>query len=62
MSKHRETQSPLLSKWWQSASAQAAMKRAKLKKQESLQRFLKARREKQEALKREVEQWKVVEV
>jgi hypothetical protein len=36
------------------------MKRAKLRKQESLQRFLKSHREKKEALRREVENWKVV--
>jgi len=56
----REKETPLLSKWWKTKSAKAAMRRAKAKKQESLQRFLKSHREKQEALRREVEQWKVV--
>jgi len=51
-----------LSKWWRTPSARAAIKRAKLKKRESLNRFLKSRKEKQEAMKREVENWKVVEV
>lgn len=60
MVKHRETERPLLSKWWKTKSARDAFKRAKAKKQESLQRFLKSYQEKREAQRREVEQWKVV--
>jgi hypothetical protein len=53
-------QTTQLSKWWKTPSAQAAWDRAKQRKRESLQRFLTSRKEKQEALKREVENWKVV--
>lgn len=50
-----------LSKWWKTKSAKAAWARAKAKKRASLEKFLAARRAKQEQLRMDVENWKVVE-
>jgi hypothetical protein len=49
----------MLSKWWKTASAQRAFERARERKRESLERFLKARAEKQARLQREVDNWEV---
>jgi len=49
-----------LSKWWKTPSAKAAWRRAKARKRASLEKFLRARKEKQEALRSEVENWIVV--
>jgi len=50
-----------LSKWWKTPSAKAAWARAKAKKRASLEKFLAARKAKQEALRLAVENWKEVE-
>ncbi len=49
-----------LSKWWTTPSAQAAMARAKQKKQESLKKFLTSLKDKRERIAREAMEWKVV--
>jgi hypothetical protein len=50
-----------LSKWWRTPSAQAAMARAKAKKRAGLDKFLKSHKAKQDKLRRDAENWKVVE-
>jgi hypothetical protein len=59
MKNDNEQAAVLLSKWWKTKSARAAWRRAKERKRASLQKFLKARAEKQAELRRAVEEWDV---
>jgi hypothetical protein len=50
----------MLSHWWRTPSAQAAMARAKQKKRESLNKFLTSLKDKKERIAREAMDWEVV--
>jgi hypothetical protein len=50
-----------LSKWWKTKSAKAAWGRAKARKRASLEKFLTTRKAKMEQLRKDVENWKVME-
>lgn len=58
--KTKAADGPLLSKWWRTPSAQAAMARAKAKKRESLNKFLTSLKQKRDQIAREAMEWKVV--
>lgn len=51
----------LLSKWWMTASAQAAMQRANERKMAAIMKVRETFKAKQEALARAVNNWKEVE-
>jgi hypothetical protein len=51
----------LLSKWWMTDSAQAAMQRARERKQAQITKLKETFRAKREAQAREVNNWKVVQ-
>jgi hypothetical protein len=50
-----------LSKWWKTKSCRDAINRARLKKKESLNKFLRDLKSKKDKLKKDAEEWEVVE-